>query len=121
MYEQGKIKISLAYLNLIWSTVHVAPKNIAIKSLYVIPQLEPLLRVKFSHATTTPFFLFLPLYFPRERHDGEHSRGGIFFYVQYSVNGPSTFKNTHRHSIGSHFFVISLILRPSICSKNGWD
>lgn len=44
----------------------------------------------------------------------------FFLYVQSSAKDPSTFKNTHRDLIGSHFYMMT-ILRPSICRKNGLD
>lgn len=110
MYEQGEIKISLVYLNTSLDTI-------AIKSLFVILQLEPLLCEKPSAAGTPPFlFLSSPRKDMMENTVGED----FFLNVQSSANNPSTFKHTHRDLIGSHFYMIT-ILRPSICRKNGLD
>lgn len=52
MYEQGEIKISLVYLNIIWS---IALKPIAIK----IVTIDTAAGTTFvPHAATTPLFLF---------------------------------------------------------------
>lgn len=99
----------------------VAPKLYAIKSLYLFDTVVGTTFVWKSHLRPTQQLFLFSLYFSGKSMIENTMRGGIFIYVQNSANSPSTFKNTHKFLIGSHLYVIPLIMRPNICRKNGWD